>query len=75
MIVCHCKGISDRAIRAAVRGSGESLQQPKKTCEPGVYCGGCQPLIREIVDREAPGQAAPGLLASVLAMLGLPVAG
>jgi nitrite reductase (NADH) large subunit len=75
MIVCHCRGVSDRAIRSAVRGGARSCQQVENTCKAGLCCGGCQPLIREIIEREAPRQLKPALLSSALAVIGLVVVG
>ena len=70
MIVCHCKGVSDRAIRAAIRGGARSCQQVGRTCEAGRDCRGCQPLIRELIERESPTRRTPALLSTLLAMLG-----
>jgi bacterioferritin-associated ferredoxin len=75
VIVCHCKGVSDRAIRAAIRGGARSCQQVGRTCEAGHYCGGCQPLIRELIARESHARRTPALLSTLLAMLGFLAAG
>jgi bacterioferritin-associated ferredoxin len=56
MIVCHCKGISDRAIRKAVRQGARSRGDILGACAAGMAgktCGGCVPAIDEIVEREA----------------------
>jgi bacterioferritin-associated ferredoxin len=69
VIVCHCKGLSDRDIRAAVRDGARSCRQVGRACEAGRTCGGCRPVIRELIRDEAGGEAGPGLLsvASVVA--------
>ena len=53
MIVCHCKAISDRSIRQAVREGARSPRQVARACEAGRRCGGCHPVIREIIESEA----------------------
>jgi len=52
MIVCHCKGVSDRSIRQAVRAGARSSRQVVRACGAGSRCGGCRPMIEEIIDRE-----------------------
>jgi NAD(P)H-nitrite reductase large subunit len=75
VIVCHCRRVSDRAIRAAVRGGARSCQEVDRACEAGRGCGGCQPLIRRLIKRESKARHAPALLSSLLAMLGFLAAG
>ncbi|MDH5307229.1 MAG: (2Fe-2S)-binding protein [Myxococcales bacterium] len=53
MIVCHCKGISDRTIRDAVRAGARSCGQVARSCDAGRCCGGCAPVIRELIARES----------------------
>jgi bacterioferritin-associated ferredoxin len=54
MIVCHCKGITDRDIRKALlegtltRNDGED-----RVRLAGSECGGCRPLIEQIIGKEA----------------------
>jgi len=62
MIVCHCKGISDRAIRKAVREGARSRGDILSACSAGKTCGGCVPAIDEIVEREANREGAASLL-------------
>jgi bacterioferritin-associated ferredoxin len=52
MIVCHCHGISDRAIRRAVREGAVSSDEVTRSCSAGGTCGGCRPRIDAIVDHE-----------------------
>lgn len=49
VIVCHCKGISDRTIRRAVREGAVSGLDVGRACAAGTGCGGCQEAIEEIV--------------------------
>ena len=52
MLVCHCKAVSDRTIRRVVRSGAATCRQVGRDCQAGRSCGGCQPLIREIIDDE-----------------------
>jgi bacterioferritin-associated ferredoxin len=53
MIVCHCKGITDRDIRKAVLEGASTCTDVERHCEAGTECGGCRPLIEQIVGVEA----------------------
>lgn len=75
MIVCHCKAVSDRAIRAAIRSGASSCQQVGRACEAGRCCGGCQPVIRELIASESQAHRTSGLLSTLLVLLGFPAAG
>lgn len=59
MIVCHCKGITDREIRSAVRDGAKTKRQVARACQAGRSCGGCHPVIREIIDDEREPSASP----------------
>ena len=52
MIVCHCKGITEREIRSAVREGATTHRQVGRACQAGRSCGGCHPVIREIIEDE-----------------------
>ena len=52
MIVCHCKGVSDRSIRRAVRTGATSGLDVGLACAAGTGCGGCREAIEEIVAAE-----------------------
>ncbi len=52
MLVCHCHGLSDRDIRQAVRQGATSRSQVTRRCGAGGRCGGCRPVIEEIVGDE-----------------------
>lgn len=52
MIVCHCKGVTDRAIREAVRDGAQTRGAVAKACAANLCCGGCAPAIDEIIAAE-----------------------
>ena len=52
MIVCLCRGVSDRAVRAVIRAGAETEDEVGELCGAGTCCGGCQPTITELIDEE-----------------------
>jgi len=52
MIVCHCKGITDRDIRKAVLEGASTRTDVESLCQAGTECGGCRPLIEQLVGVE-----------------------
>ena len=68
MIVCHCHAVSDRAIRQAVREGACSYRQVALSCQAGRSCGGCRPVVLQVMDEElgnAPAvDATPGAVAA-----------
>ena len=52
MIVCHCHGLTDRQIEtAAARCGARSADELAAHCPAGHCCGGCAPVVDEIVRR------------------------
>ncbi len=60
MIVCHCKAVSDRQVRAAVRAGASRRGAVARACGAGTVCGGCRPVIDEIVSAETVSGAGAG---------------
>jgi bacterioferritin-associated ferredoxin len=52
VIVCHCKAVTDRAIRSAIRDGARCRRSVARACAAGRSCGGCAPAIDEIVQSE-----------------------
>ena len=57
MIVCHCRAITDRAIRNAVREGFSTAQAVTEQTGAGSCCGGCLPGVDAVV-RDEIGDAA-----------------
>ncbi|WP_374445148.1 bacterioferritin-associated ferredoxin [Stella sp.] len=57
MIVCSCRVISDREIRAAMADGARRCGDVFRRCGSGPQCGSCVPLIREMLAM-MPGAAA-----------------
>lgn len=52
MIICQCNGVSDRAIRKAVRDGAGNRNDVVRACTAGMACGGCVAAVEEIIDAE-----------------------
>lgn len=54
MIVCICRGVSDREIRAVVSQGASSLAEVRAELGTGECCGKCSRQVRELIDRHVP---------------------
>ena len=52
MIVCHCRGVTDRAIRDLLQKGACSTSEVAEGCAAGRFCGGCRPTIERLVSTE-----------------------
>jgi bacterioferritin-associated ferredoxin len=50
MVVCHCKGLSDRDIRRVIETGARTPRDVTRQCGAGSVCGGCRPVIHELLD-------------------------
>lgn len=53
MIVCICKGVSDRKIHEEIRKGNRTLAQIRSGCQAGTDCGACVGQIRQILGLSA----------------------
>jgi bacterioferritin-associated ferredoxin len=51
MVVCHCKGLTDRDVCGAIAAGACSGPELARQCGAGSVCGGCRPLLDELLDR------------------------
>jgi bacterioferritin-associated ferredoxin len=64
MFVCHCRAVTDREIREAIAAGARDLDEVGSRCGAGITCGGCCPLIQELLaESGAETAAAPRALA------------
>jgi bacterioferritin-associated ferredoxin len=56
MIVCVCRGVSDRVIRAAIL-EGAKCVDILEGCGIGGDCGGCQETLRDMIVEYAGGDS------------------
>jgi bacterioferritin-associated ferredoxin len=53
MFVCHCRAVTDAEIREAIGAGACDLEEVGRRCGAGVTCGGCCPLIQELLAEQA----------------------
>ena len=66
MFVCHCRAVTDGEIREAIAAGASDLAEVGRHCGAGITCGGCCPLIQELLAEHAsrpPATPAPALTA------------
>ncbi len=49
VIVCHCHGVNDRRIRREARRGATCPDELAARCGAGSDCGGCVPLIEDLL--------------------------
>lgn len=59
VLVCHCRRVNDRTIRAVARAGARSCDDVGAACGAGTGCGGCRPAIEGLIvsERAAEGGA------------------
>jgi bacterioferritin-associated ferredoxin len=61
MIVCVCRAVSDRTVRAAISAGAGTVEQVGAACRAGTCCGSCRPQIAALlVEARAAAAAAEG---------------
>jgi bacterioferritin-associated ferredoxin len=50
MLVCHCKSVSEREVRDAIRAGACTRREIARHCGAGSVCGGCRPVIDELIE-------------------------
>jgi bacterioferritin-associated ferredoxin len=58
MLVCHCKGLTDRDVRRAIESGACTRREVTLRCGAGSVCGGCRPVIDELLGAGEPPSAA-----------------
>jgi bacterioferritin-associated ferredoxin len=64
VIVCHCHGVSDRRVRAEAGLGALDADDLAARCGAGSDCGGCLPLIEDLLDTSQWSSITPVQLAS-----------
>lgn len=62
MIVCHCRVVTDRAIRAAVEAGAQDTDAVGAHCGAGEGCGACLPSVEQLLADAALAIRSPGRL-------------
>jgi bacterioferritin-associated ferredoxin len=48
-IVCHCYAVRERTIHKAIRRGAVTLEDVQAECGAATRCGGCEPVVREML--------------------------
>jgi bacterioferritin-associated ferredoxin len=64
VIVCHCHGVSDRRIRREARRGATCPEELAQRCGAGSDCGGCRPLLEDLLLEVRVADGTPVQLAS-----------
>jgi len=51
MIVCHCRGVTDRQIKRLVREGAGSAREVAQATGAGMRCGGCRSSVKRVVNQ------------------------
>ena len=49
MVVCHCRGITDREVRAAIDEGARTLAEVGRQCGAAQRCGGCSYAVTDLL--------------------------
>ncbi|HVX20982.1 MAG TPA: (2Fe-2S)-binding protein [Acidimicrobiales bacterium] len=49
MMVCSCKVVSDRTVRAAIAAGASTVDEVTDRCRAGGGCGGCHALLEQML--------------------------
>lgn len=64
MLVCHCRGVSDRQIKRAVKNGACSLREVARETGAGMRCGGCRSNVAQVVQEALQSELRPSSVAS-----------
>lgn len=71
MLVCHCRGVSDRQIQRAVRNGACSLRDVARETGAGMRCGGCRSAVAEVFEQALERELRPSTASTVASMMRL----
>ncbi len=49
MLVCHCEGVNDKAIRAEIEHGARDVECVAERSGAGVRCGQCVPVVETLL--------------------------
>jgi bacterioferritin-associated ferredoxin len=52
VIVCHCRAVSDRTLRARIAEGATTVEALREATGASECCGGCEPTVTAILDQE-----------------------
>lgn len=76
MLVCHCRGVSDRQIKRAVKSGACSLRDVARATGAGMRCGGCRENVARVVEDALQSELRPSSVSTMIRLdLGVPAEG
>ena len=75
MLVCHCRGISDRQIKRAVQDGCSSAREVARETGAGMRCGGCRSNVKAIVNEALASEFAKTAPGETMLDVAIPVEG
>ena len=49
MILCSCRRVNDRTVRAVIEDGARTIEEVSERCLATSRCGGCTPAVQEIL--------------------------
>jgi bacterioferritin-associated ferredoxin len=49
MVVCSCRAVTDREVRAAIAEGADSVEALTERCHAATACGGCWPELERLI--------------------------
>lgn len=71
MLVCHCRGVSDRQIKRAVKNGACSLRDVARETGAGMRCGGCRSAVAAVFQEAVDKELRPSTVSTVASMIRL----
>ena len=59
MLVCHCRGVTEREVCDAIASGACDRRELARRCGAGSMCGGCHPVLDELLELNEPASRAP----------------
>jgi bacterioferritin-associated ferredoxin len=59
MLVCSCRGVSERAVTEAIAAGAHTVEHLARGCSAGARCGGCRPTLERLLSLFADATPAP----------------
>ncbi|HEX3946534.1 MAG TPA: (2Fe-2S)-binding protein [Acidimicrobiales bacterium] len=56
MLICSCKAVNDRTVRAAIGSGAATVDEVTRRCKAGGGCGGCHSMLQRLLSECLPQQ-------------------
>ena len=53
MVVCSCRAVTDRTIRAAIDEGAQTVEELTQHCAAATDCGGCWPELERLISEHS----------------------